>query len=214
MTASGIHAGRPVLRAGPALEAASAVAIMVHGRGGSARDILSLVPEIGVPGLAAIAPQAAGSTWYPFSFMAPIDQNEPALSSALSVLSALVDDVETHGVPAERILVLGFSQGACLASEFVARSASRFGALAGLTGGLIGPEGAPRDYTGDLTGMPVFLGSSDPDPHVPWSRVLETASVLEAMGAAVDLRRYPGMGHTINGEEIDAVRVLADGMAR
>lgn len=212
MSASGIHAGQPVLRAGEPLEEATAAAILVHGRGGSARDILSMATELSTPGLAIIAPQAAGSTWYPYGFMAPIERNEPDLSSALSVLSELVDDLAACDLPPEKILLLGFSQGACLATEFVARSATRFGAVAGLTGGLIGPESTPRDYAGKLSGMPVFLGSSDPDPHVPWSRVVETADVFAAMGAVVDLRRYPGMGHAVNREELEVVRALAVGL--
>lgn len=197
---------------GPPPAQASGAAIFVHGRGGSARDILTLAAELALPDLACLAPQAAGSTWYPYSFLAPIERNEPGLSSGLSVLAGLVDELESEGIPPERVLIAGFSQGACLGSEFAARHATRFGGLAVLTGGLLGPEGTPRDYEGDFDGTPVFLGSSDPDPHVPWTRVEETAAVFEGMGASVELRRYPGMGHTVNAEELEAVSAIASAM--
>jgi predicted esterase len=203
------HAGQPLLRTGPPPAEAAAAAIFVHGRGGSARDILTLADELDLPDLACVAPQAAGSTWYPYSFLAPIERNEPGLSSALSVVAGLVRELESEGIPPTRVLIAGFSQGACLAAEFAARHAGRFGGIAVLTGGLIGPDATPRDYEGDFDGTPVFLGSSDPDPHVPWSRVEETAAVFEGLGASVDLRRYPGMGHTVNEEELEAVRGLA-----
>lgn len=200
------------MRMGPPPAEASGAAIFVHGRGGSARDILTLAAELALPDLACLAPQAAGSTWYPYSFLAPIERNEPGLSSALSVLAGLVDELKSEGIPPARILIAGFSQGACLASEFAARHATRFGGLAVLTGGLLGPDGTPRDYEGGFEGTPVFLGSSDPDPHVPWARVEETAAVFEGMGASVELRRYPGMGHTVNAEEIEATRAIASAM--
>ena len=194
--------------AGASPEEAAAALLLVHGRGGTAEGILELADVVGSEDLLVVAPRAAGSTWYPLSFLAPFEHNEPGLSSGLAVLSRAVDQIELAGIPAERQILLGFSQGACLTLEFAARNPRRYGGVVGLTGGLIGPGGASRDYSGSLVGTPVFLGSSDPDPHVPWSRVLETAEVLEAMGAEVDLRRYAGMAHTVNDEEIEVVRSM------
>jgi phospholipase/carboxylesterase len=185
--------------------------VMVHGRGGSAEDMLGLGRELGRPELAYVAPQASpalGNAWYPYSFMAPMAQNEPGLSSALEVLGDLVAHLETGGIPAERIVLLGFSQGACLSLEFAARNARRYGGVVALSGGLIGPPGTPRDYIGSLAGTPVFLGCSDRDPHIPRERVEESARVFEAMGAAVTERIYPAMGHTVNEDELDFVRGL------
>jgi phospholipase/carboxylesterase len=202
------HAGQPVLAAGPAPEQAAATLILVHGRGATAESILSLHAEIGLPGLAALAPQAAGSSWYPLSFLAPLEENQPFLDSALSRIASLVADLLGRGVPSDRIALLGFSQGACLTLEFAVRHPRHYGAIMGLTGGLIGPPGTPRDYPGSLAGTPVFLGSGDPDPHVPFERVRETAAVLTRMGGAVDLRRYAGMPHTVNEDELNACREL------
>jgi phospholipase/carboxylesterase len=206
------HAGQPVLHTGPAPEEARGTLIMIHGRGASAESILSLYPELGVAGLAALAPQAAGHTWYPYSFLAPVSQNQPYLDSALRKIDALVTDLISRGVPTGRIAILGFSQGACLTSEYVARHARRYGAVMALTGGLIGPPGTPRNYPGSLAETPAFLGTSDPDPHVPFERIQETAAVLNSMGAKVEVRRYPGMPHTINQEEIDVCRALLTNM--
>jgi predicted esterase len=203
-----IHRGQPVLAAGRPLAEADAAMVMVHGRGGSAEDILGLAAELGRPELAYVAPQAAGHTWYPFSFMAPMQQNEPGLSSGLELLGDLVAHLEKGGIPAERIVLLGFSQGACLSLEFAARNARRYGGVVALSGGLIGPPGTPRDYPGSFAGTPVFLGCSDRDPHIPRERVDESARVFERMGAAVTERIYPAMGHTINEDEIDFVRGL------
>ena len=212
-----VHGGQPVLAAGRPLEEAAGAVIMVHGRGGSAEDILSLAGELerrGLPeGLAYVAPQAAGHTWYPYSFMAPMERNEPGLSSALALLGDLVEHLESEGVPAERIVLLGFSQGACLSLEFAARNARRFGGVVALSGGLIGPPGTPRDYEGDFAATPVFLGCSDIDPHIPKERVDESAEVLRRMGAEVTERIYPGMGHTVNEDELDFVRQLLAGLA-
>ena len=202
------HANQPVWTAGPAPEKAAATLLLLHGRGGSAEDMRALYDELSVPGLAALAPQAAGHTWYPYSFLAPLDQNQPWLDSALCCIESLVADVLARGVPAERIALLGFSQGACLTSEFVARYPRRYGAVMALTGGLIGPPGTPRDYAGSLANVPGFLGTSDPDPHVPFERVQETQAVLGRMGAQVELRRYPGMPHTINQDELTHCRTL------
>ncbi len=202
------HAGQPVLTAGPASEKAAATIILVHGRGADAESILSLYDEFGIDKLAAIAPQAADGTWYPYSFLTPIEDNQPWLDSALKRIETIVGDLLGRGISSERIALLGFSQGACLTSEFVARHPRHYGAVMVLTGGLIGPPGTPRNYPGSLAGTPVFLGSSDPDPHVPFERVKETEAVLKRMGAAVELRRYPGMPHTINDDELEACRKL------
>jgi predicted esterase len=202
------HARQPVLTAGPAPEKAEATIILLHGRGASARDILSLYSELDAEKLAAVAPQAAGNTWYPYSFLSPLEANQPYLDSALDRIDSLVDDLLGRGIPSTRIALLGFSQGACLTLEYAARHPRRYGALIGLTGGLIGPPGTPRRYPGSLAGTPVFLGTSDPDPHVPFERVEETEVVLSRMGAKVELRRYPGMPHTINEDELEACRKL------
>jgi predicted esterase len=202
------HAGQPTLRAGPAPEQAGATLILVHGRGAPAESILTLQAELGIRGLAALAPQAAGYTWYPQSFLASLDANQPFLDSALRRIETLVIDLVARGVPSDRIALLGFSQGACLALEFVARHPRRYGAVMGLTGGLIGPPGTPREYPGDLEGTPVFLGTSDPDPHVPLDRVRETEVVLTRMSAVVELRAYRGMPHTINEDELNVCRTL------
>jgi predicted esterase len=197
-----------VLSAGESLDRARAALVLVHGRGGTAEGILSLADELAHPGFAFLAPQAAGNTWYPLSFLAPIERNEPYLSSALDALAALLERLAEDGIPAERTMLLGFSQGACLALEFAARHAQRYGGLAGLSGGLVGPEGSPRDYPGSLEGTPVFLGCSDVDPHIPQERVLESGEVLERLGGKVVLRLYPGMSHTVNQDELDHVRSM------
>jgi predicted esterase len=206
------HAGQPVKTAGPLPEQAAATLLLVHGRGASADDILSLYHEFELPALAALAPQAANFTWYPQSFLAPLEANQPDVDSALRRLETLVADLLARGIPSQRIALLGFSQGACLVLEFVARHPRRYGPVMGLTGGLIGPPGSPRDYPGTLGGTPVFLGTSDPDPHVPYQRVEETQAVLASMGADVQLRRYPGMPHTINSDELEVCRALLAGM--
>jgi predicted esterase len=179
--------------------------VMVHGRGATAESILELRQELPSHGFAFLAPQAEGYTWYPNSFLAPIEANEPWLSSALAALGRVLEQALAAGIPRSRCLLLGFSQGACLALEYAARNANRYGGLAGLSGGLIGPPGTPRDYGGSLEGTPVFLGCSDVDPHIPLSRVEETAEVMSAMNAAVTKRIYPGMEHTVNRDELDSV---------
>jgi predicted esterase len=205
------HRGQPVLTFGPAPSAARLTVIATHGRGASAEDILGLAGELSTPDVAFLAPQAAGRTWYPYSFLMPLDQNEPGLSSALGVIADLVDGLIAQRIPPGRIALLGFSQGGCLALEFAARHPRRYAGVVGLSGGLIGPPGTPRDYPDRLDGTPVFLGCSDVDPHIPLERVHETADVFRRMGAAVDERIYQGMGHTVGADEIDAVtRLLAD----
>lgn len=210
-THPGPHQGMPVLRAGKPLEQAQAAMVMIHGRGATAESILSLVPEIEHPQYAFLAPQAAGNTWYPYSFLAPLDQNEPYLSSALAAVSGTLRLIAEARIPPERMLLLGFSQGACLAVEFAARHARRYGAVIGLSGGLIGPDGTPRNYPGSLQGTPVFLGCSDPDMHIPRGRVEESARLLQEMHGAVTMRLYPHLGHTINDDEIRMVRSLMAG---
>ncbi len=182
--------------------------ILVHGRGASAADILGLADELRDPDLAYLAPEASGGAWYPDSFLAPLARNEPWLTSALKALGRLVAQASAAGIPTSRVILAGFSQGACLATEFVARHANRYGGLVAFTGGLIGPPGTAFAYGGELAGTPVFLGAGDPDPHVPWARVEETASVLSRLGGQVTLRRYPGMPHTINRDEIDEARKI------
>ncbi len=212
-SAQQVHEGQSVLTGGAAPEEAKAAAILLHGRGATAQDIMSLAAELGRDDVAYLAPQARGGSWYPLSFLAPIDANEPGLSSALRVLGRLCDRVAKADIPPERTLLLGFSQGACLTLEFAARNARRYGGIVALTGGLIGPPGAPRDYPGEFQGTPVLLGSSIPDPHVPWERVEETARVFERCGATVDLRGYPGMPHTVNGEELELARAMLNRIA-
>jgi len=200
----------PVLHAGPALADASAAAILVHGRGGSAEGILDLARAIGGDDVAWLAPAAHGGAWYPFSFLAPIESNEPWLSSALALLDRLVGRCGEAGLPPERVALAGFSQGACLSAEYAARRARRYGGLVLFSGGLIGPPGTPWDYAGSLGGTPAFLGCSDVDPHIPVERVHETARVLEGLGAVVDERIYPGLGHTVIADEVEVAREILD----
>jgi len=199
----GPHQGQELLTAGKPLHEARAAMILIHGRGASAYDILELSTLLAYPDMAYLAPQAANSTWYPYSFLAPMAQNEPGLSSGLQLVSDLVDQVEKAGIPTEKIIIGGFSQGACLSSEFVARNARRYGALLAFSGGLIGPPGTPRDYSGSLKDMPTFIGCSNVDFHIPLERVQETSAVLTRLGAAVTEKIYPNMGHTIIQDEID-----------
>jgi phospholipase/carboxylesterase len=194
-----------ILTAGRKLEDADKALILIHGRGARAGDILFLADELAVGDYALLAPQATGNTWYPYSFMAPPAQNEPYLSSALGILKELVADVNAAGITNENIYFLGFSQGACLTLEFVARNAARYGGVVAFTGGLIGDKINPANYSGDFGGTPVFIGTSDPDPHVPVERVYATTNILKDMHAVVTEKVYPLMGHTINQDEIDQV---------
>ena len=197
-----------IVTAGVAIEQAKKALIMIHGRGGSAEDILSLATHLQVKDFALLAPQATGNTWYPYSFMVPPVQNEPWLSSALSLLKAVVGDVTEQGIAVENIYFLGFSQGACLTLEFVTRNAQRYGGVTAFTGGLIGDKIYPENYSGDFAGTPVFIGSSNPDTHVPVERVYATSNILKAMHADVTEKVYNNMGHTINQDEIDLVNKL------
>lgn len=209
---AGPHQGQPVAAAGEPLDRARAAMILVHGRGASAADILTLADELTRGGDAAkfafLAPPAAGNTWYPHSFLASLASNEPGLSSALAAIADALARAGAAGIPPERTILLGFSQGACLALEFAARHARRYGGVAGLSGGLIGPDGTPRDYPGSLAGTPVFLGCSDVDFHIPKERVEHSAEVLRRLGGDVTMRLYPNMGHTVNADELAAVRAM------
>lgn len=204
------HGSQPVLTGGAPLATARAAMVMLHGRGGTADDILTLAPALGTSDVAYLAPQAAGGTWYPLGFMSPIERNEPGISSGMRAIGRVIASIAAAGIPLERTYLLGFSQGACLATEYVARHAARHGGVAGLSGGLIGPAGTPRDYPGSLDGTPVFLGCSDVDGHIPAERVRETAEVLERLGGGVTMRLYAGMGHSINADEIGAVKAMID----
>jgi phospholipase/carboxylesterase len=206
--ATGPHAEQPVLYAGPALAEARAVVIAVHGRGDGAEGILAMRDMLGAPDIGFVAPHAAGNTWYPYAFLAPTADNEPWLSSALDVLRAVVETLESAGVRRRRIVPLGFSQGGCLALHFAATHATRWGGLVGLSAGLIGPPDTKWTFKGSLAGTPAFLGCSDPDPHIPRERLEDSARVLEKLGAAVTLRVYPKMGHTVNEDELEHVRRL------
>jgi phospholipase/carboxylesterase len=205
---TGPHQGQPVLTAGEPLDKATAAMLMLHGRGATAEDILALSAELQQPGFTYLAPQAAGYSWYPNSFLAPIESNEPGLSSGLAVIASLLAKLAQAGIPPERTILLGFSQGACLSLEFAARNARRYGGLAGLSGALIGPDGTPRDYPGSLAGTPVFLGCSDIDFHIPKERVEFSAEVLRKLGGNVTVRLYPRMGHTVNHDEIRFVQAM------
>lgn len=210
MSAADLHGGQPVLFAGAQLGESRAAMILVHGRGADARDILGLAEYFGRPDIAYLAPEAAGHSWYPNRFLIPVEQNEPYLSSALGVLGTLVADLEKAGIGAERLFLLGFSQGACLSLEFAARNPRRYAGVIALSGGLIGASVDASRYHGSLAGTPVFLGCSDIDPHIPLARVKESSAVMAALGAEVTERIYPGMGHTVTGDEVEEiVRMLA-----
>jgi predicted esterase len=202
------HRGQPVLTAGEDLARARAAMVLLHGRGGTARDILTLVQHLEHPGFAFLAPEAAGNVWYPQRFTVPVENNQPWLSSALDLLAGLVERITASGVPADRVILAGFSQGACLSLEFAARTPKRYGGILGFSGGLIGPLGAPRDLHGSLEGTPVFLGCSDVDPHIPIDYVRESGEVMRRLGADVTERIYPGFGHSINSDELAFARDL------
>jgi phospholipase/carboxylesterase len=204
----GLHRDVPVRHAGRALEDAGAAMIMLHGRGATADDILTLVHELRQDSFAYLAPQAANFAWYPYSFLAPLERNEPWLSSALDLIASILDKIVQTGIPQDRIMLLGFSQGACLALEYAARNPGKYGGLVGFSGGLIGPLGIQWGYSGSLEKTPVFLGCSDVDPHIPKQRILETADALRKMDAQVEYQLYPGMGHIVNMDEISRARQI------
>jgi phospholipase/carboxylesterase len=194
---------KKIVTAGKTLDEAKKVLIMLHGRGGSADNILSMSQYLNVIDYALIAPQATNSSWYPYSFLVSPSQNEPWLSSALALLKEIVTDLKTKGVETENLYFMGFSQGACLMLEFVTRNATKYGGIAAFTGGLIGDKVYDKYYQGSFYGTPVFIGTSDPDPHVPVERVLASANILKNMNAHVTSKIYKNMGHTINEDEIN-----------
>jgi phospholipase/carboxylesterase len=204
----GPHQGQPLVRAGTPLDEAEAAVVLVHGRGATARNIVRMAESFHRPGVAYLAPQANRNTWYPNPFTAPVESNEPGRTSGLRAVADAVDEANAAGIPTERVVLLGFSQGACLASEFVARTPRQYGGLAALSGGLIGETVDPADYEGDLEGTPAFFGCSDVDPHIPEERVHASADVFERLGADVTKRLYPGMGHTINEDESEYVAAM------
>ena len=208
------HQGQTVRMAGAPLDQAQAALLMVHGRGASAEDILTLAKEFDQPSFAYLAPQAAGRTWYPNRFLVPLEENEPWLSSALTFLSEVFREITNAAIPPERVMLLGFSQGACLTLEFAARNARRYGGIVGLSGGLIGPDDVPRDYAGSLEGTPVFLGCSDVDPHVPKERVDHAAEIMLKLGGEVTERLYPNMDHSVNRDEMEFVRGMMQKLLR
>jgi phospholipase/carboxylesterase len=197
-----------IVTAGIPLNEAKKALVMIHGRGASAADILSLAKYLDVDDYALLAPQAVNNSWYPYSFLAPLQQNEPAFSLALEQLSKTVAEVEAAGITKDNIYFLGFSQGACLALEFTTRNAAKYGGIVALTGGLIGDAVYPEHYNGNFDGTPIFIGTSDPDMHVPIARVLETTAFLKSKGANVTQKVYPNMAHTISQDEIDLANEL------
>ena len=207
-SAPGPHQGQHILAAGTPLPRARAVMVMIHGRGATAESILTLADEFEQTDLAYLAPQAAEGTWYPNRFLAPTVSNEPWLSSALQAVSDVLAQIVAAGISHERIVMLGFSQGACLALEYAARNARRYGGVVGLSGGLIGAAEEARHDQGSLAGTPVFLGCSEVDFHIPGERVQHAADTLRALGGEVTMRLYPGMEHTVNPDEIDFVKKL------
>ncbi len=205
------HFGNTIEFAGADIDGSTAAMILVHGRNAAPKNILDLLPRIARPRLAALAPAAAGGTWYPLSFLAPREQNEPGITSALFVINSLVEDLIGRDYSSERIFVLGFSQGACLTCEFAMRHPRKYGGVIAFSGGLIGPPGTSwDDVQGSLHGTPVFLGCSDVDAHIPAERVLETEAVFRRMNASVTRRLYAGMGHLVNDDEIAMARDIID----
>ena len=202
------HARQRVVQRGAAWTHARLAVILLHGRGGAPEDLLELAEEWNLPDIAYLAPSAAGRTWYPESFLAPVDRNEPWLTSALRAVERVLGEIEQHGVPADRVVILGFSQGGCLGLEFAARHARRYAGVVGLSAGVIGPPGTPRAYAGSFSGTPTFLGCSDTDPHIPLFRVHESAEVFRRLDAVVDERIYSDMGHVVNRDEVEAVKAL------
>lgn len=193
---------------GKSLKEAKKALIMIHGRGGDARDILGLASHLNVSEFALLAPEATNNTWYPYSFLAKPEQNEPWLSSALDLLKESVDEITNHGITHENIYFMGFSQGACLTLEFIARHAQKYGGVAAFTGGLIGDKIYDENYSGDFTDTPIFIGTGNPDPHVPIERVHQSVDILERMNAKVTLKVYEGRPHTISQDEIDEANRL------
>jgi predicted esterase len=205
-----IHARQPALRLGTDLEAASLAVILVHGRGADAESMIPIARALDMEGVHFIIPQAASNRWYPQSAFGPIEDNEPDLSFALERMDMFVDELASQGISHQQIVLGGFSQGACLTSEYAARNPRRYGGLFVFSGALIGPPETPRDYPGSLDSTPVFIGGSDVDPWIPNYAINETVTTFEWMDAIVDFRIYPGMEHTVNQDEIDAVRAMIE----
>lgn len=205
-----IHQGQPVIKFGTEPQDGEVVVILLHGRGASGQSMLPIAQALQLPGVSFFIPQAALNRWYPNSAFGPLVSNQPDLDSALEAIGELAAGLEQQGIAAEKLVFGGFSQGACLASEYVARNARRYGGLFVFSGALIGPRGMARHYAGAFDGMPVFMGGSDVDPWVAHDLMAESAAVFEQMGATVDFRTYPGMAHTVNQDEIDAVRTMLD----
>jgi phospholipase/carboxylesterase len=199
---------KQLIWAGKDIKEAKKVLIMLHGRGATSQDILSVASYLNLKDFAILAPQATNYTWYPYSFLMPPKQNEPWLSSAVALLNEVVNDLNAQGISSEHIYFLGFSQGACLTLEFITRNAARWGGAVAFTGGLVGDKIYQENYRGDFNGTPIFIGTSDPDPHVPVERVEESVQVLEKMHAMVTKKVYKNMGHTISHDEIDQVNRL------
>ncbi|HVY21365.1 MAG TPA: phospholipase [Bauldia sp.] len=212
MSAEDPHRGQRVLTAGAPLAEAKGAVLMFHGRGADAADIIGLARVINRPGLAYLAPDAAEHAWYPRPFMSPQASNEPWLSSAKGVVAHLIAEVGLAGIALERTVLIGFSQGACLATEFAARNPRRYGAVIALSGGLIGDRVDAGDYAGSLAGTPVFVGCSDADPFIPLARVQESAAIMAHLGGEVTERIYPHIPHTIVPDEIEHVRAILDAM--
>lgn len=206
MKTDGLHQEQYMLHYGSVLDDADAAMIMLHGRGSSAHDIISLAYEIDLPNIAYFAPHAKNNSWYPMSFLSPIKMNEPHLSSSLTELDSAVEMIGQKGIPSERIFFLGFSQGACLSLEYAVRNPQKYGGIFGLSGGLIGDSINQDNYTGNFDGTEVFLGCSDVDPHIPLQRVNQTEDVFKKLNAKVTKRIYKGMGHTINDSEMAFIR--------
>lgn len=207
-----IHQNQQVYLQGTPLEEAHTAVVMLHGRGATAQDILTLANEIPEPRVAYLAPQAYANTWYPNRFMEPTETNEPWLSSALEMVESILNRLQAANIPPERTILLGFSQGGCLALEYAALHACRFGGVAGLSGGLIGADGEERPYSGDFEGTPVFLGCDEQDFHIPAYRVRDSAETLRKMGADVTVKLYQGLGHAVNAEELEVVRSMIRGI--
>jgi predicted esterase len=207
MTAD-IHHGQPVINFGAEINNANLIVILLHGRGNSAEAMLPIAEALRVEGARFTIPQAALNRWYPQTAFGPLEANEPDLSSALANIDSQVTKAHTNGFSDQQIVFGGFSQGACLASEYVARNAKKYAGLFVLSGALIGPRGMPRNYPGSFDNMPVFIGGSDVDPWVSHDLISDTASVFQKMGADVDFRTYPGMAHTVNQDEIDSVQAM------
>ncbi|MGH7613884.1 MAG: alpha/beta hydrolase [Gemmatimonadales bacterium] len=204
------HRDQPVLQGGALLPEAAGMLVLLHGRGGSAQEMLAMARDLDRPRFAWFAPEAAGRLWYPFSLLEKPERNRPHLSSALALLKRVLEKIAAAHVGPERVVLLGFSQGASVALEFAARNPQRYGGLVALSGALLGPEGTPRDYAGSLAGTPLFLGCGDMDSHLPKRRVDETATVFERLGATVTKRIYRGLGHAIDPDEIACARGMLD----